>query len=486
MANQGLVEINRHMGCEEMSYNFIECNREQPYLLPPSLKEWLPEGHLAWFVLDATAAMDLGQFYAKYRMDAWGGCAYDPSMMVSLLLYAYCIGERSSRKIERLCEVDVAFRVIAANKMPDHCTIARFRKEHREALHGLFVGVLRLCAEAGLIKMGVVSIDGTKIKGNASLAANRRLDSIKREVERMLEEADAKDQEEDDLFGPNHRGDELPKGLRKREGRLARLKECKERLEKQEEEARAKQQEKIDQREIEEKKTGKKKRGRKPKKPEEVVNKEAKANVTDPESRIMKTRTGFVQGYNAQAVVTEDQIIIAAEVVQEENDVHQLQPMLAQVLGNLQAIDLEAKIGTVLADAGYWSEANAGLETGTELLIATTKDHKQRKSMEEGPGPRGRIPKALSPRDRMARRLLTKRGRALYKQRSVTVEPVFGQIKGPQRFGQFSQRGKCACNSEWNFTCAAHNLLKLWRRLKEGAIKHWRLKMPTVGAAVGA
>lgn len=173
-----------------MSYNFIECNREQPYLLPPSPRDWLPEDHLAWFVVDAVKAMDLRKFYAKYRVDGWGGSAYEPSMMVSLLLYAYCLGERSSRKIERLCEVDIAFRVITANHLPDHCTIARFRKNNRKELNELFPQVLRLCAAAGLVKVGVVSLDRTKIKGDASLAANRRLGSIEEEVQKMFEEAE--------------------------------------------------------------------------------------------------------------------------------------------------------------------------------------------------------------------------------------------------------------------------------------------------------
>jgi transposase len=343
----------------EMSYNFIECNREQPYLLPPSLRDWLPEGHLAWFVLDAIRSMDLWVFYGKYRIDGWGGSAYEPSMMVGLLLYAYCIGERSSRKIERLCEVDIAFRVITANNMPDHCTIARFRKDNKEALLELFGQVLRLCAEAGLVNVGVVSLDGTKVKGDASLAANRKLESIQEEVKKMLEEAEAKDREEDDLFGPNRRGDELPEELRNQQSRLARLKECKERLEREQSEARTKQQGKIDEREAEEKVTGKKKRGRKPKRPEEAVDPEAKANVTDPDSRIMKTRAGFIQGYNAQVVVTEDQIILATEVTVEENDVHQLHPMLEKTRENLQAIGVEDKIKAVLGDAGYWSEANS-------------------------------------------------------------------------------------------------------------------------------
>lgn len=455
----------------EVSQNFIGGGREQSYLLPPDIHDWLCEGHLVWFVLDAVKQMDLRKFYAKYRMDGWGGAAYEPAMMVSLLLYAYCLGERSSRKIERLCEVDIAFRVITANHMPDHCTIARFRKNNWKELNELFLQVLRLCAAAGLVKVGVVSLDGTKIKGDASLAANRSLLSIEEEVQKMLEEAEAKDREENELFGAEYRGDELPEELRDRQSRLARLRACKHRLEQEQAEVQAKQQAKIEEREAEQKRTGKKKPGRKPKEPEAVVDAEARANVTDPDSRIMKTSTGFIQGYNAQVVVTEGQIILAAQVVQQENDVQQLRPMLEKALDNLQAIGVEDQPAVVLADAGYWSEANSKLELeGPELLIATTKEHKQRKAMREKPSPRGRIPKHLSSRDRMERKLLTKRGRALYKKRSQTVEPVFGQIKEAQRFQRFRQRGKHACNTEWNLACIAHNLKKLWRRLKERGV----------------
>ena len=447
-----------------MPVNFIPCDRNQVYLMPPSLEDWLSKDHLAWFVLDAVAQMDLGPFYAKRRADGWGRAAYPPSMMVPLLLYAYCLGERSSRKIERLCETDVAFRILAANHVPDHATIARFRRGHLKELEALFVQILRLCAEAGLVKLGKVSIDGTKMKASAALAANRTHEGLAKEMKKILAEAEAVDREEDRRYGKK-RGDELPEDMRNQKTRVARLKECKERLEKEAEERAAEKQKKIDERAAKEEAIGKKLRGRKPKEPDPTPSSKAKANVTDPESRIMKTRKGYVQGYNAQAAVTENQIITAAEVTQQENDKKQLHPMLDKTEENAAAAGVEEKVGAALADAGYWSESNAEAAgpDGPELLIATTKDHKQRKAAREAPPPMGRIPKDLSCLERMERKLLTKRGRALYKLRGRTVEPVFGQIKDARGCDGFLLRGLDGVSGEWKLLCGTHNLLKLWR-----------------------
>jgi len=359
----------------------------------------------------------------------------------------------------------VAFRVIAANAVPDHATISRFRQAHEKALEGLFGQVLRLCAEAGLVKVGVVALDGTKMKANASLAANRTYESLKEEARKMLAEAAQKDAEEDALYGKDKRGDELPEELRDPRSRLARLKECKERLEREATEKAHAQEEKIRKRKEAEAAAGKKKRGRKPAEPDPEPKGKAKANVTDPESRVMKTRTGYVQGYNAQAVTTQDQIIVAAEVTQEANDLKQLHPMLEKAQAEVAGAGVEEKIGVALADAGYWSEENAAEadEEGPELLIATTKDWKQRKAMRERSPPRGRIPKGATRRDRMERKLLTKRGRELYPLRSQTVEPVFGQVKECRGCDRFQRRGNKAAQSEWKMLCATHNLLKLWR-----------------------
>jgi len=463
-----------------MGYHFLPCEREQLYLLPPALQDWLPEGDLAWFILDAVAQMNLAAITRTYRADGWGQAAYEPAMMVALLLYAYCLGERSSRRIERLCQRDVAFRVITANQGPDHTTLARFRQTHEIELAKLFTQVLRLCAEAGLLKVGIVALDGTKIKANAALASNRTVETITVEVSRMLTEAQATDAAEDRQYGPERCGDELPEGLRDRQSRLARLQACQERLTQEAATATAQQQAKIETRQTEEAATGQKKRGRKPKAPEAAADRDAKANVTDPDSRIMKTQAGYVQGYNAQAVVTADQIIVAAEVTQEENDIKQLHPMLERAQANLKAIAYPHAVGMALADAGYCSEANlmAADPAGPALLVATNKDWKQRKALREQPPPRGRAPKGLTARDRMERTLLTKRGRRLYKKRGQTVEPVFGQIKSARGCDGCMRRGTVACDSEWKLLCATHNLLKLWRHGKAGWISRRTGRVP--------
>lgn len=449
-----------------MGYNFKTSNRDQLYLLPVSLRDWLPEGHLAWFIIDAVNQMDLRAFMMKYRSDGWGGESYDPSIMVCLFLYAYCVGERSSRRIERLCMEDVAFRLVTANLTPDHTTIARFRRRHAQALAGLFIDVLKLCRETGLLKVGTVALDGTKMEANASLSSNRSYDWIKQKVDKMLAEAEAVDQEEDRVNGLGNRGDQLPEGLRNRQERLERLKAGKERLEKEAEEQALAQQEKVDERKAKEEATGKKLRGRKPKAPDASVDEEAKANIVDPDSRIMKTRKGYVQGYNAQAVVTEDQIIVAAEVTQDCNDVQQLHPMLEKAASNLEQAGVEETIEAATADAGYWSETNAtqAPEDGPDLFVATTKDWKQRKAMKEAPlPPEEEEPENLNPRDRMERKLSTQQGRETYATRGQTVEPTFGQIKDGRGCDYFLRRGIDACDSEWKLLSLTHNLLKLWR-----------------------
>ena len=446
-------------------YNFLRPNRDQLYLMPPALQDWLPSDDLAYFLLDAVDQFDLTPFYAAYRADGVGQAAFHPQMMVALLLYAYCQGVRSSRQIERLCERDVAFRIVAGNLGPDHATIARFRQRHSEALAGLFTDILRLCKEAGLVKVGVVALDGTKMAADAALEANRTYETIRSEVETMLREAESKDGDEDRLFGPGCRGDELPDALRDRGGRLERLKQCRERLEHEAAAAAAEHTHKLEQRAAKEAATGQKLRGRKPKPVSEAPESEAKANVTDPDSRIMKTRRGYVPGYNAQAVATAGQIIVAAEVTPDENDVGQLHPMLIATANELRAAGVEEAVGAALVDAGYCSEENlaAADPEGPELFVATRKDWKQREQLRQAPSPRGRIPGHLSRRERMDRKLLTRRGRRLYKQRSQIIEPVFGQTKTCRGIDRFQQRGLTNCQSEWKVICGTHNLLKLWR-----------------------
>ena len=311
-----------------------------------------------------------------------------------------------------------------------------------------------------------MALDGAKVAANAALDANRNHEAIDGEVRRMLAEAKKVDTEEDALFGPEKRGDELPEGLGRRVERLKRLHEAKSRLEKEAEATARAVQERLTKRQAEEAVSGKKKRGRKPKVVEPAPVEEAKANTSDPDSRIMKARQGFVQGYNAQAIVSRDQIIIATGVTQEANDVQQLKPMLETMERTLEAAGIEDRPEAALADAGYWSEANVtdcSHPEGPELLIATTKDWKQRKAARERGCPRGRIPKGLSLRERMERKLLTRRGRRMYRLRGITVEPVLGQVKEKQGCRRFMRRGLQAAQSEWSLMGTTHNLLKLWR-----------------------
>jgi transposase len=456
-----------------MANFFREPDRRQSFLLPVDMKDWVPETDMVHLLVDIVGLMDLSAFEARYTKRGTGAPPFAPWMMVCVLIYAYAHGHRSSRKIERLCERDAGFRLIVGHEVPDHSVIARFRKRHRCEFEALFAEVLKLCIEAGLVRLGVVALDGTKVKANASLAANRTARSLEAEVAAMVSEAEETDAAEDAMFG-DQRGDEVPAGLREPCGRLARLRSCLDRLRADAAEQADAQQEKIDARAAAEKATGKARRGRKPKPAEAAIDEDAKANVTDPASRIMKGRKGFLQGYNAQAVVTAGQIILAADVTHQANDVHQLVPMIAKTLAMMEAVSgEEVGLGTGLFDAGYWSEDNAATETAEcEYLIATTKDWKQRKAMRDAPPPRGRMPKGMSARDRMERRLLTKRGRTLYRLRGQTVEPVFGQMKENQGADRFMMRGNEEAKGEWTLHCSAHNLRKLHsesvRRRREG------------------
>jgi transposase len=454
-----------------MDYDrFRKYTRDQRYLLPLSMKEWLPEGHPAWFVIDAVKEMNLDAFYEGYSEDGSGNVPYDPELMVTLLLYAYTQGIRSSRMIETKCQQDVAFRIVAANQQPDHVTIARFRKAKREKIQGLFIEVLRLCREAGLGKLGKVAVDGTKIVANAALDANRTQSGLEKEVNKILDEADAIDEEEDRKYGRDRRGDELPEEMRHQESRLVRLREAKARLEKEAQEAREKQKEKITAREKKEEKAGKPLRGRKPLSPEEVGNGDSKANVTDPESRIMKTRKGFVQGYNAQLVVSQDQLILAADVTQEENDQHQWKPMMGEMRRNLKTTGRENTVKAALGDAGYVNETLLRTPPrGMEIFLSTKKEYRRQKEIREQGSPRGRIPVNLNNRERMERKLQTKRGQRFYKQRGMIVEATIGQVKTCTGCRQFMCRGVESARSEWRIACSAHNLLKLFRSGKA----HW-------------
>ena len=462
-----------------MAEHFREPERRQRALLPADMMEWLPQDDIVHLIVEAMVMMDLSKFEAGYKLGGAGKAPFAPQMLLALLIYAYSQGVRSSRAIERLCHRDAGYRFIVGDAVPDHTVIARFRQRHVAEMKEVFLGVLRLCREAGLVKLGLVALDGTKVQGNASLEANRTIASIEAEIAQILTEAETTDAREDSQTA--QQGATLPESLAGRADRLARLRKCKEKLERQAEAAAARQQAKIDAREAEEQATGKRKRGRKPKVADPSVDPDTNACVTDPASGIMKTRRGWLQGYNGQIVVTTGQIIIAADVTTDANDVQQLHPMLAQAQANVVAVTEEGQqdaitLGAAVADAGYWSEANVASETeDCELIIATQKDHKQRAALRDAPLPRGRKPKNMTARERMDRKLRTKRGRERYRRRGASVEPVFGQMKDRQGARHFSMRGLERCRGEWNLHAAVHNMRKLHResaRRAEKARKH--------------
>ena len=446
-----------------MAYNFVAPERDQLYLLPPSLSDWLPEDHLAWFVLDCVEEMDLASFYAEYREDGWGGAAHHPKTMVALLVYAYCLGVRSSRQIERACHVDVAFRVICAGLFPDHTTIARFRQRHEGALKSIFTASLRLCAKAGMTSVGIVALDGTKMAANASMSANRTKQTIDDAVEEMFADAEAADEVEDAEFG-DARGDEPPATLRGRADRKRRFKQAKELLDKELAQERKAHEAHLEERAAEEERRGKKLRGRKPKAPKDKAGaKEKKVNTTDPTSKVMSTAKGFLQGYNAQAVANEEQVIVAAEVTDEQNDLGQLHPMIDATEASLAQAGIEDRPGKLLADAGYCSEENlADLDDDDPDTYVATRNMK--KNQTPRTGRRGPLRNDATLVEKMDRKVSNKSRRALYQKRQHLIEPVFGQIKDGRHIRGFMRRGKAAATSEWKLVCGTHNLLKLYRR----------------------
>jgi transposase len=430
-----------------MAQNFLSCDRDQQMLLPADPREWLAEDHLAWFVLDAVGEMDLSGLFATYRDDGHGRAAHDPEMMVALLLYAYSVGERSSRKIERRCSEDIAFRVIAANQAPDHSTIARFRARHEDALAELFGEVLVLCAKAGLVSVGTIALDGTRIRANAADRQNRTYEQLAKDI---LEEAAAVDAAEDEEFG-SKRGDELPGD---RASRREKLREAKRRID---EEHQAKQAEmaawEVAMAEHTAR-TGYVQKGN-PRKPRPLPPKEGRrVNVTDPDSRLVKTRHGFIQGYTAQAAATEDQVIVAAEVITGANERNSLEPMARAAEVELAKAGIAETPEVCLADAGYYNgpQIDRLQASGTEVLCPPDADRRKTPTKMRS-GPHFEV---------MRRRLKEPDAEAAYRRRQQMIEPVFAQMKLRQRAGRFSRRGLSACRAEWRLTAATHNLLKLY------------------------
>jgi transposase len=505
-----------------MGARFIGFDRDQVFLMPPSIRDWVPEGHLVWTVLDTVGELELSAFYAAYRADGHGRPAYEPSMMVGLLLYAYARGNRSSRGIERACVEDVAYRVAAGNLVPDHSTIAEFRCRHEEALGEVFSGVLGLCARAGLASVGVVAIDGTKMSANASVNANRDFGQIAREI---LEEAAETDRREDELYG-RERGDELPEHLRTREGRRKALREAKERLESErgqapeaaadendddqvavgldprqfvtrpqgrrawvregrraleqqrEREARPIAQDRTDRlfeacRRLEEelafehashraydawRSRGIAADGSRRMAPGMVGPHELAlapgglVNTTDHDSRVVRTQGQPPLQGNAQMVVNDRQIAVAAEITTESPDFGHLEPMVRATQRELRTIGL-GDPEVVLADAGYWHQRQIEQIASEGMTVLVPPDGGLRKGAR--PGWTGGL------YDSMRSVLATPEGRALYRERQITIEPVFGQIKFNRAIKRFQRRGRSAVRSEWRLIAATHNILKL-------------------------
>ncbi len=445
---------------------------DQVLLMAPVLSEWVPEGDLAHFVSDLVeSALDLSPIYAAYEEER-GYPPYDPRLMLKLLIYGYAGGVASSRKLEAASYRDVAARMLCAGQHPDYRSIARFRARHLEALSELFVQALRLCKQARLIGLGTLALDGTKLRANASrhkamsyermvkkeVQLEGEIAALRKNVDALLAEAERTDAEEDERFGPEHRGDELPRELRRREQRLEVIREAKAALE-----AEAAEREKARRAEM-------RAQGKKPRRPPSgrdpfAPKPKAQRNFTDPESKIMKTSDGsFHQCYNGQALVdSQTQVILAAELCDQAPDAEQLEPALDQLAENLDAVGGELPEGAALtADAGYFSQENVTITAahGLDPFIATGRF---KRSEPPAPAPRGPIPKNATPKQRMARKLKTKDGHAVYARRKAIVEPVFGQMHTVQDARRLLLRGKHAARAQWRFHCAIHNLLKLHR-----------------------
>jgi transposase len=451
----------------------METTRFLPYapgqilLLPPDLRDWLEEGHLAYFILDVVEALDLSEIYSSYDGSRGGRPGFDPRLLVGLLIYGYCVGVTSSRKIEKATHESVPFRVLAANQHPDHATIAEFRRRHLEALARLFVQVLRLCEKAGLVRLGHVALDGTKMRANASkhkAMSYGRMEEKVRELEAQVADlmaaAEAADQAEDAQLG-SRRGDELPEELRFRQRRLEKIREAMAALEA---EAQAAAQKLREEKEAKAKAQGKENApivaaDGAPAKAARPAEK-AQKNFTDADSRIMRdgATKSFEQSYNCQAAVdSQAQVIVAAQVTQQANDKQQVKPLV-----ELMKLNLEGRTPEELsADTGYYSEENVAYLEGQQIEPYVPPS---RPKQEASPGePLEPIPDTAPARERMAAKLGTPTGKRVYSKRKETVEPVFGQIKEARGIRRFLLRGLGSVQAEWALICATHNLLKLFR-----------------------
>ena len=433
-----------------MAKVFRPYDPEQQFLLPPSLDDWLPQEHPARFVSELLDRLDLSAITTPYEKEERGYPPYHPVMMTKVIFYGYVAGVYSSRRIAKALETDVAFRWLAAQNRPDHRTICLFRKTHRVALCGLFQQVLDACVRMKLVKLGTVAIDGSRIKANASkhkaMSAKRmreKRDDLSRQVQEWLDRSDREDDDEDKRYGASRRGDEMPEHLASKQKRLEKIDEALRELEREAEQAA-------------------REAGKDP--AEAKVPDKAQKNFTDPESKILKASDGFIQGYNAQiAVDAAHQVIVACDVVPHGNDQLNFLLMIDRVLESVGQPPAHT-----IADNGYFSEAGIWGATarGTEPLIAAGRTRHGELPIAQ----RGRIPANLTAKERMRRKLSTKRAHAIYALRKTIVEPVFGQMKAARGFRQFLMRGLKAVRAEWALVCTAHNILKLWRASAQPAI----------------
>ena len=461
-----------------MPLNLIRPARDQLMLLPVDVRDWLGEDDIVWHVLDVVAELDLSGFYARYRSNGQGAAAFDPAMMLALVIYAHAVGVRSSRAIERACTRDAGFKVVTGQLVPDHCTISRFVKDHRDALVGLFAQVLRLCHAAGMTRVGVIAIDGTKIAANASWAksytdaalAHRIAEEQRAFTELaagLVGEQVALDDAEDAEHGPDRRGDELPAQLRRREERLQRLRQARADLQARDDAARERMraEQKAKQADFDARKAAGRARGPRPL--DEVAIRglpsrgphPARASVTDPDSRRMKAKHGFVQGYNAQAAVTDTQVIVGATVTQTPTDHHLLPEVLAATEQQLAEAGIAERPTTVVADAGYANEDTFAAAEAADItvLAPVTSDEKRVR----GQNPTGCDPVRRPATARAQQRLATPEGQHLYAMRGRTIEPVFGQLKDRLGLRQFTRRGLSAVTAEFLLACTVHNIRKL-------------------------
>jgi transposase len=438
-----------------MGQNFLSCDRDQVLLLAPNMADWLPEDHLAWFVIETVDQLDLSAIYGYYRQDGRGRAAHDPAMMVGLVFYAYAVGVTSSRAIERRCVDDLAFRVITADRQPDHATVARFLVRHRPALSELFFGVLGLCRRAGMAKVGVVAVDSTKLAANASVDQNRTYDGLRAEAERIIEEAIATDRREDELYG-ERRGDELPEELADPRTRTARIKELLEQARQEREQVEADRDALISEHAGHLAQTGKRKHGR-PAKPAPSAKQQRrlakKYNVTDPDSGIVRHRGMLMQGYNVQVCASADQVILATRVSGVSSDGGQLEPMVDQTQQTLDRLGIDDLVKQVLADTGYWQHAQ----------IARLKQRGLRVLVPPHPNATRGSEVAAMQHD-----LTTPDGQRDYRRRQQIIEPVFARTKHHRAITRVLRRGRAAVQAEIDLIATTHNLLKLQTALQTG------------------